>query len=180
MVDRFNHFQVNHHDGSKNERSAVDTDHPLLIPVLVLTTSIGGLGLNLTGADTVIFMEHSWNPFTDLQAMDRCHRIGQTKPVTVFRLLAQDTVEAQVMTCQRFKTAVAEAVIGRHDSSSHGPSRKQVDLFQTFKTDSTLPPPSTRRKKRKTTLGTGLDAMLAELGELWDEAQYASLEKPAY
>jgi len=41
-----------------------------------MTTSVGGLGLNLTGADTVIFMEHSWNPMADLQAIDRAHRIG--------------------------------------------------------------------------------------------------------
>jgi TATA-binding protein-associated factor len=44
--------------------------------LLLLTTRIGGLGLNLTGADTVIFMEHDWNPMMDLQAMDRAHRIG--------------------------------------------------------------------------------------------------------
>lgn len=46
------------------------------IDVLLLTTHVGGLGLNLTGADTVIFMEHDWNPMKDLQAMDRAHRIG--------------------------------------------------------------------------------------------------------
>jgi TATA-binding protein-associated factor len=46
------------------------------IRVLILTTTIGGLGLNLTGADTVIFAEHDWNPMKDLQAIDRAHRIG--------------------------------------------------------------------------------------------------------
>ena len=49
------------------------------IKVMLLTTRVGGLGLNLTGADTVVFLEHDWNPFSDLQAMDRVHRIGQTK-----------------------------------------------------------------------------------------------------
>lgn len=47
------------------------------IDVLLLTTAIGGLGLNLTGADTVIFVEHDWNPSKDIQAMDRAHRTGQ-------------------------------------------------------------------------------------------------------
>lgn len=47
------------------------------IDVLLLTTHVGGLGLNLTGADTVVFVEHDWNPMRDLQAMDRAHRIGQ-------------------------------------------------------------------------------------------------------
>lgn len=46
---------------------------------------VGGLGLNLTGADTVIFVEHDWNPMKDLQAMDRAHRIGQKKVVNVYR-----------------------------------------------------------------------------------------------
>lgn len=51
------------------------------IDVLLLTTHVGGLGLNLTGADTVVFVEHDWNPMKDLQAMDRAHRIGQVKKV---------------------------------------------------------------------------------------------------
>lgn len=49
------------------------------IDVLLLTTHVGGLGLNLTGADTVVFVEHDWNPMRDLQAMDLAHRIGQVK-----------------------------------------------------------------------------------------------------
>ena len=57
--------------------------------VLLLTTSSCGLGLGLTAADTVIFLEHSWNPFEDLQAADRAHRLGQTKSVTVIRLLGK-------------------------------------------------------------------------------------------
>ena len=51
----------------------------------VLFVQVGGLGLNLTGADTVIFVEHDWNPMKDLQAMDRAHRIGQKKVVNVYR-----------------------------------------------------------------------------------------------
>ncbi|RHY05515.1 hypothetical protein DYB25_010146, partial [Aphanomyces astaci] len=84
----------------------------LSIHTLVLTTSIGGLGLNLVTADTVVFVEHSWNPFVDLQAMDRVHRVGQVKPVTVYRLLAENTIEDQVLTAQRFKIATADAVVG--------------------------------------------------------------------
>lgn len=49
------------------------------IDVLLLTTRVGGLGLTLTGADTVIFLEHDWNPMKDMQAMDRSHRIGQVR-----------------------------------------------------------------------------------------------------
>jgi TATA-binding protein-associated factor len=67
--------------------------------VLLLTTSVGGLGLNLTGADTVIFVEHDWNPQKDLQAMDRAHRIGQKKVVNVYRLITRGTLEEKIMSC---------------------------------------------------------------------------------
>nr|CAD7574777.1 unnamed protein product [Timema californicum] len=67
------------------------------IDVLLLTTQVGGLGLNLTGADTVIFVEHDWNPMKDLQAMDRAHRIGQRKVVNVYRLITRGTLEEKIM-----------------------------------------------------------------------------------
>lgn len=67
------------------------------IDVLLLTTQVGGLGLNLTGADTIIFVEHDWNPMKDLQAMDRAHRIGQKKVVNVYRLITRGTLEEKIM-----------------------------------------------------------------------------------
>jgi TATA-binding protein-associated factor len=67
------------------------------IDILLLTTQVGGLGLNLTGADTVIFVEHDWNPQKDLQAMDRAHRIGQTRVVNVYRLITKNTIEEKIM-----------------------------------------------------------------------------------
>lgn len=62
-----------------------------------MTTSVGGLGLNLTGADTVIFFEHDWNPMKDVQAMDRAHRIGQKRVVNVYRLITKGTIEEKIM-----------------------------------------------------------------------------------
>lgn len=67
------------------------------IDVLLLTTSVGGLGLNLTSADTVIFVEHDWNPMKDLQAMDRAHRLGQKRVVNVYRLITRGTLEEKIM-----------------------------------------------------------------------------------
>ena len=67
------------------------------IDCLLLTTSVGGLGLNLTGADTVIFVEHDWNPQKDLQAMDRAHRICQKKVVNVYRLITRGTLEEKIL-----------------------------------------------------------------------------------
>jgi len=65
--------------------------------VLLLTTSIGGLGLTLTGADTVIMYDHAWNPMADLQAMDRTHRLGQKRTVSVYRLITRGTLEEKIM-----------------------------------------------------------------------------------
>lgn len=67
------------------------------IDVLLMTTQVGGLGLNLTGADTVIFVEHDWNPMKDLQAMDRAHRLGQKRVVNVYRLITRGTLEEKIM-----------------------------------------------------------------------------------
>ena len=71
-----------------------DTDTPR---VFLLSTKAGGIGINLTAADTVILVESDWNPQNDLQAMDRCHRIGQEKPVAVFRLCMQHSVEEKIL-----------------------------------------------------------------------------------
>lgn len=65
------------------------------IRILIMTTGSCGLGINLSSVDTVIFVQPNLNPYVDLQAMDRVHRIGQTKPVTIYRLLAEDTLETQ-------------------------------------------------------------------------------------
>jgi E1A-binding protein p400 len=63
----------------------------------ILSTRSGGLGINLTGADTVIFFDSDWNPAMDAQAQDRAHRIGQTKEVNVYRLISQNTVEENIL-----------------------------------------------------------------------------------
>ncbi|XRB22564.1 TATA-binding protein-associated factor [Pseudoscourfieldia marina] len=81
------------------------------ISLLLLTTKVGGLGLNLTCADTVIFLEHDYNPMADLQAMDRAHRLGQKRAVSVYRLLVQDTLEVELMGLQSFKKSVAAKLV---------------------------------------------------------------------
>ena len=61
--------------------------------MFLLSTRAGGLGINLTAADTCIIYDSDWNPQQDLQAQDRCHRIGQTKPVMVYRLVTKKTID---------------------------------------------------------------------------------------
>jgi SNF2 family DNA or RNA helicase len=65
--------------------------------VFILSTRSGGFGINLTGADTVIFYDTDWNPAIDSQAQDRCHRIGQKREVSIYRLISEGTVEENIM-----------------------------------------------------------------------------------
>jgi DNA helicase INO80 len=65
--------------------------------LFLLSTRAGGLGINLTAADTVIFYDSDWNPTVDQQAMDRAHRLGQTKQVTVYRLITKGTIEERIL-----------------------------------------------------------------------------------
>ena len=83
--------------------------------VMLLTTSVGGLGLNLQVAQDVVFLDHSWNPQADIQAQDRAHRLGQRAPVRVHRLLAADTVEERLMGVQRFKLGLAQSLVAAAD-----------------------------------------------------------------
>ena len=101
------------------------------IDLLLLSTSVGGLGLNLTGADTVIFVEHDWNPMKDLQAMDRAHRIGQKKVVNVYRLITRNTLEEKIMSLQKFKLHTARTVISTDNSSIASMQTDQVIIVQT-------------------------------------------------
>nr|CDI54990.1 snf2 chromatin remodeling protein [Melanopsichium pennsylvanicum 4] len=100
------------------------------IDVLLLTTQVGGLGLTLTGADTVIFVEHDWNPMKDLQAMDRAHRLGQKKVVNVYRLITKNTLEAKIMGLQSFKLNIANSVVNQQNAGLESMDTEGIlDLF---------------------------------------------------
>lgn len=86
--------------------------------VLLLTTAAGGLGLSLTSADIVIFLDHDWNPAVDMQAMDRAHRLGQKNVVNVYRLVTEDTIEETILGLQNFKKRLAEALITEENTST--------------------------------------------------------------
>ncbi|CAG9772280.1 unnamed protein product [Ceutorhynchus assimilis] len=79
--------------------------------VFLLSTRAGGLGLNLTGADTVIFFDRDWNPQMDIQAQDRCHRIGQTKPVVVYTLTTKNTIDEHIIGTGQVKRVLEKVVI---------------------------------------------------------------------
>ncbi len=79
-------------------------------PIFLMSLKAGGVGLNLTAADTVILYDPWWNPAVERQAMDRAHRIGQDKPVFVYRMVAEGTVEAAIQELQAKKQALADAL----------------------------------------------------------------------
>jgi TATA-binding protein-associated factor len=128
------------------------------IDCLLLTTRVGGLGLNLTGADTVIFVEHDWNPSMDLQAMDRTHRIGQTKCVNVYRLITRNTIEEKIMSLQKFKLNISQSVVNRENSSF-----KSMDTDKLLNMFEKAPEQKTKNED-----------------ELWDENQYNEFDMSSY
>jgi SNF2 family DNA or RNA helicase len=78
--------------------------------VLLISLKAGGTGINLTTADTVIHYDPWWNPAVEEQATDRAHRIGQTHPITVYRLVCEGTVEQRVLSLQERKRALTQAL----------------------------------------------------------------------
>uniref|UniRef100_A0A673HRS3 TATA-binding protein-associated factor 172-like n=1 Tax=Sinocyclocheilus rhinocerous TaxID=307959 RepID=A0A673HRS3_9TELE len=135
------------------------------IDVLLLTTHVGGLGLNLTGADTVVFVEHDWNPMRDLQAMDRAHRIGQKRVVNVYRLITRGTLEEKIMGLQKFKMTIANTVISQENASLQT-STPTSETFCTF---------TIKKSEAAASSSSGqasMKSVLDGLGDLWDQQQY--------
>ena len=79
--------------------------------IFLLSTRAGGLGINLMSSDTVILYDSDWNPQVDLQAMDRVHRIGQTKPVLIYRLICENTIEEKILERQAMRLKLDSLVI---------------------------------------------------------------------
>lgn len=106
------------------------------VKILLLTTKIGHLGLNLASADTVIFLELDWNPMTDLQAMNRAHRLGQKHTVNVYQLVTMNSIEEKTILLQERKLAMSKAIVNTDNSSIYcmGTDRL-LDIFQ-FRSES--------------------------------------------
>ena len=84
-------------------------------PVFLISLKAGGFGLNLTEADYCFLLDPWWNPATEAQAIDRTHRIGQTRPVMVYRMIARDTIEEKVVALARRKAALFRGVMDDGD-----------------------------------------------------------------
>ncbi len=93
----------------------------------LISLKAGGTGLNLTGADTVIHFDPWWNPAVEDQATDRAHRIGQTKVVSVYRLIAKGTVEEKILQLSAKKRALMENVLSTEGSPLKGLTKNDID-----------------------------------------------------
>jgi superfamily II DNA or RNA helicase len=118
-------------DGSTTNRQACverfqnDPDCPLFL----VSLKAGGLGLNLTAAEYVFLLDPWWNPAVEAQAVDRAHRIGQTRQVFAYRLIARDTVEEKVLELQTSKRDLAAAIISQDNSLIRNLKREDLELL---------------------------------------------------
>uniref|UniRef100_A0A914W740 SWI/SNF-related matrix-associated actin-dependent regulator of chromatin subfamily A containing DEAD/H box 1 homolog n=1 Tax=Plectus sambesii TaxID=2011161 RepID=A0A914W740_9BILA len=94
--------------------------------VFLLSTKAGGLGINLTSASFIILHDIDFNPYNDRQAEDRCHRMGQTKEVTVIRLISENTVEVHMLKCAKQKLALEKEVTGDGDNQDSSESEEHT------------------------------------------------------
>ncbi|MEM6755844.1 MAG: DEAD/DEAH box helicase [Planctomycetota bacterium] len=98
-------------------------------PLFLISLKTGGLGLNLTAAEYAFILDPWWNPAVEAQAIDRAHRIGQTKPVFAYRLICEDTVEQRIAQLQRQKKDLAEAIIGGEQSVMRSLTRQDLEAL---------------------------------------------------
>jgi SNF2 family DNA or RNA helicase len=114
-------------DGSTTNRGeVVNRFQTSNIPVFLISLKAGGVGLNLTAADTVIHFDPWWNPAVEAQATDRAHRIGQTKVVTSYKLITRDTVEEKILLLQNRKRDIIKATIGDEEAFASSLSWEEI------------------------------------------------------
>jgi SNF2 family DNA or RNA helicase len=115
-------------DGSTTDRARVvdqfqrDAD----VPVFLISLKAGGVGLNLTGADTVIHFDPWWNPAVEAQATDRAHRLGQKRVVTSYKLITRGTVEEKILSLQTRKRALTQGLLGGEETLAEALSWEDI------------------------------------------------------
>ncbi len=114
---------------TRNRALPVDRFQAGEVPLFLISLKAGGSGLNLTAADTVIHYDPWWNPAAERQATDRAHRIGQDKPVFVYKLLTEGTVEQRVAELQARKQALADAMLAEGGAAARSLSAEDLDLL---------------------------------------------------
>lgn len=114
---------------TRNRSLPVDRFQAGELPLFLISLKAGGSGLNLTAADTVIHYDPWWNPAAERQATDRAHRIGQDKPVFVYKLLTEGTVEQRVAEMQARKQALADAMLAGGEAAAGALSAEDIAVL---------------------------------------------------
>ena len=120
-------------DGStplKKRESRIDAFQAGEGDVFLISLKAGGVGLNLTAADYVIHMDPWWNPAVEDQASDRAHRIGQTRPVTIYRLITENTIEEKIVRLHEHKRDLADSLLEGTDSSGKLSADELLELIK--------------------------------------------------
>nr|ACJ61498.1 photoperiod independent early flowering protein [Glycine max] len=145
--------------------------------LFILSTRSGGVGINLVGADTVIFYDSDWNPAMDQQAQDRCHRIGQTREVHIYRLISESTIEENILKKANQKRALDNLVIqsGGYNTEFF----KKLDPMELFSGHRTLSIKNIVKEKDQNNgeVSVTNDDVEAALKCVEDEADYMALKK---
>jgi SNF2 family DNA or RNA helicase len=129
-------------DGStpaEQRKARVDAFQAGRADVFLISLKAGGTGLNLTAAEVVVHLDPWWNPAAEDQATDRAHRIGQTKPVTVVRLVARGTIEQAVLALHGEKRALAQGLLDGADAAGSMSSAELVALVRAGEGDAMTP-----------------------------------------
>jgi SNF2 family DNA or RNA helicase len=127
-----NNYKYSYIDGSTKERKKQidEFQNQDDINVFLLSLKAGGVGINLTAADYVIIFDPWWNPAVEAQAIDRSHRIGQTKKVIAYKLIVKDTVEEKILKLQEKKKKLVSEIVT--EESSFFKALKKEDVLDLF------------------------------------------------
>ncbi len=147
--------------------------------IFLISTKAGGLGINLMAADTVIIFDSAWNPQVDLQAQDRCHRIGQTRPVIVYRLVTAGTVDERVVEAATTKRRLEKLVVRRGKFKQEVQSRTEEELLSIDELQELLNSTDYRRVIHPNGLVLS-DQQIEELLDRSDLLKEAEEERAAY
>ncbi|KAL5545473.1 hypothetical protein UlMin_005160 [Ulmus minor] len=145
--------------------------------LFILSTRSGGVGINLVGADTVIFYDSDWNPAMDQQAQDRCHRIGQTREVHIYRLISECTIEENILKKANQKRALDDLVIQSGGYNTEFFKKLDpMELFSDHKSVSGKNVPKEKISNGNEVSPSNAD-LEAALKHAEDEADYMALKK---